>query len=308
MRAARATMSQQPVRFFGYWSGELPRVTELHFRSFVHRHPHSRYELWLDDDHGSTIRADELQWITHHPQIEVRRFSLDRLIEKHVSDRRPVADFDRHALLRRLGRAIHRKAAPRWTRQRCWEHELFGLTYKHSSRLFDGFSRNKAYRGDLARCLVPLEHYDSPCLYVDLDVCFMASLLPLCHERGFTYRWEDFGFANSAILYLPDAASSRALLELGRQLECFLPWILFTESNCAALGLTIHPTRWFDPLWDTHSMLHGDPGKFFAPRADLDAALRGFVAEGHLAVHWHNHWKTVPAPDSLYAALLRASP
>ena len=39
-----------PIRYFGYWSGQLPPVTELHFRSFVQHHPDAHYDLWLDTD------------------------------------------------------------------------------------------------------------------------------------------------------------------------------------------------------------------------------------------------------------------
>ena len=42
--------NSSPITFFGYWSGQLPAVTELHFRSFLRHHPESRYELWLDED------------------------------------------------------------------------------------------------------------------------------------------------------------------------------------------------------------------------------------------------------------------
>lgn len=299
-------MSGDGVRFFGYWSGALPCVTELHFRSFLQHHPGARYDLWLDEDHASTIAEPALQWIADHPRIDVRRFSLDRLIEKHVSER-PVADYDRFATARRLARAVHRKVAPGWSRRRCWPHELFGLTYKHSSRLFDGFTRNKAYRGDLARCLVPVEHYAQPCLYVDLDLCFLTDLRPLCGARGFSYRWEHYGFANSAVLYLPGPQASRALMQRGRELECFLPWILFTDANCAALGLDVHPAAWFDPLWDPTSILSGDADRFFAPMPDVAAATRRLLGEGHRAIHWHNRWRAVPAEDSIYSALLRAS-
>lgn len=292
------------VRFFGYWSGDLPAVTELHFRSFVHHHPGGRYELWLDEDHASSVDAPNLQWIVRHPQIELRRFSLDSLIERHVS-RRPVASYERHRRLKRIGRALHRKLAPGWSRQHAWQHELFGLTYKHSSRLFDGFTRNKAYRGDLARCLIPLEHYREPCLYVDLDLCFLSDLRPLCDARGFTYRWETYGFANSAVLYLPGPDTARALVQRGLELQCFLPWILFADEHCAALGLQVHPAPWFDPLWDPASVLHGDPALFFARRADPEADLQRFLAEGHRAAHWHNNWRTVPDAGSIYSALLR---
>jgi hypothetical protein len=96
-----------PITFFGYWSGQLPAVTELHFRSFLRQHPGSRYELWLDEDDASAIAAPQLQWIKTHPRIAVRAFSLNQLIEKHVSAK-PVARYDRHPTLRKAASAVHR--------------------------------------------------------------------------------------------------------------------------------------------------------------------------------------------------------
>ena len=43
------------TQFFGYWGGELPPVTELHFRSFIYFHPNAEYHLWMDEDVGFSI-------------------------------------------------------------------------------------------------------------------------------------------------------------------------------------------------------------------------------------------------------------
>jgi hypothetical protein len=297
--------SVSTVTFFGYWSGTLPAVTDLHFRSFLHHHPQSRYELWLDEDAASTIVAPELQWLKSHPRIALRPFSLNALIEKHVSAK-PVARYDRFARLRRLGYSLHRKVAPAWASRKAWKHPVWGLIYQHSSVLFLGFNRNKAYRGDLARCLIALEHHAGPCFYVDLDVCFTSDLTPLCADKGFAYRWEQQPFANSALLYLPNATWSAALTRKGNQLENFLPWILFTDHVCAELGIVVHPAQMFDPLWDPASLLYGEPARFFAPRDNLALDLHALQGERHLAIHWHNNWQTVPAPTSIYAGLLKA--
>jgi hypothetical protein len=295
-----------PVTFFGYWSGDLPPVTQLHFRSFLRHHPGARYELWLDDDAASTISAPALQWITSHPRIAVRRLSLDALIEKHVSAR-PVASYDRWPRLRALASALHRRLAPQWARSNAWEHALFGLTYKHASLLFDGFTRDKAYRGDLARCLVALEHYAGPCLYVDLDVCFTTDLSTLCADKAWAYRWESHAFASTALLYLPTRSWSTALVRKGNELGSFRPWILFDDHACAELGVVVHPAKLFDPAWDSSSLLYGDPAKFFVSRPNLALDLHALATERHLAIHWHNNWRTVPAPDSLYAGMLKNS-
>ena len=293
-----------PVTFFGYWAGTLPAVTQLHFRSFLRHHPDARYELWLDEDAASGL-SPELEWIAAHPRIALRRLSLDALIEKHVSAR-PVRAYDRHAGLRRLAGAVHRKLAPHWARRNAWEHPSFGLTYKHSSMLFGGFTRDKAYRGDLARCLIALEHYADACLYVDLDVCFTSDLASLCADKAWAYRWQTFAFANAAILYLPKRSWSTALVRKGNELENFRPWILFSDHVCAELGVVVHPTGLFDPLWDPTSLLYGDTDKFFGARTNLALDLHALSTERHRAIHWHNNWDTVPAPNSIYAGLLKA--
>ena len=294
-----------PVTFFGYWSGQLPAVAELHLRSFLHHHPESRYELWLDEDDYSSIRAPQLQWIKTHPRITVRPFSLDALIEKHVT-KVPLARFHTYPGLRRLGASVHRKIGPLLGRGKAWQHELFGLTYMHSSRLFHGFDSNKTYRGDLARFLVPLEHYRQKCLYADLDVCFTSDLTAMCEGGAFVYRWDKYDFANNAIIYMPDDTWSLALTRKANSIETYRPWILLSNAICAELGITIHPARLFDPLWDPTSLLYGDTAKFFGPRENLALDMHALATERHLAIHWHNNWKTVPAPSSIYSGLLRA--
>ena len=66
------------------------------------------------------------------------------------------------------------------------------------------------------------------------------------------------------------------------------------------------PTKLFDPLWDSTSLLYGDVDLFFRPRDQLALDLHALTQERHLAIHWHNNWKTVPAATSLYCGLLRA--
>lgn len=289
--------------FFGYWSGELPAVTELHFRSFVHHHTDGRYELWLDEDGESGINSPALRWIESHHAIQVRRFSLNRLIEKYVATK-SIAEYERLSILKHWGRRIQRWIAPYWHTKNAWIHPNMGTRYKHSSWLFQGFAKNKVYRGDLARYLIPLEHYSGASFYVDLDLCFLSNLITLCGAQSFTYRWENRDFANSAVLYLPSCSLVRRIVEVGNERECFDPWILCTEATCDSLGINIRAARDFDPLWDPHSLLYGSPRHFFENRIDVETDLAALKAERHFATHWHNNWKTVPARDSLYRALL----
>jgi len=294
-----------PPLFFGFWSGQLPALADLHFRSFLQQHPDARYELWRDTDTAAAPDAPELQWIAAHPRIAVRSLSLDRLIEQHVSTR-PVAAYGRLARLRRAASALHRSLAPQWARRNAWEHPRFGLTYKHSSLLFDGFRRDRAYRGALARCLIALEHYEQPCVGTDLDICFTADIAKLCGDKCWTFRWAELPLADGALLYLPTRSWTAALVRKARELDSFRPWILLTDHVCNELGIVVHPARLFDPLHDPASLLHGDSARFFGPRANLALDMHALAGERHLAIHWHGQWQTVPAPTSVYAGLLKA--
>ena len=182
------------TQFFGYWGGPLPPVTSLHFKSFIYFHPNSNYDLWLDQDVGSEIPS-ELSWIKHHQKIRIRNFSLSNLIEKYVRPLNTSADSKKYDFLR----FIHSKKLLRHVNIKSYFTPLFRINYKHSSPLFT-YKRDLVYRGDLARCIIPVAHYDSPTLYADLDVCFLSNLNNICHDQGFVYQWENYEFANSAIL------------------------------------------------------------------------------------------------------------
>ncbi|HEX7640432.1 MAG TPA: hypothetical protein VF457_18715 [Burkholderiaceae bacterium] len=300
-------MSPDPasVVFFGYWSGSLPAVAALHLRSFVARHPQSRYELWLDEDDGSAVDEPSLQWIRTHPRIALRPFSLDALIERHVTGDRPVARYERLGALRRAGLALGQRLSAPW-RPTTPGQARFARGRRHSSPLFGGFRRDKAYRADLARCLVPLAHYPGPCVYAEIDTCFCTDLSHHCGDKAWAYRWDRHPFARAALMYLPDRSWSTALVRRGNEIESFLPWMLLTDAHCAELGVTLHPPRMFDPLWDGASLLYGDVDRFFCARDNLALDLHALDGERHLAIHWHDCHRADIAPTSIYAGLLRA--
>lgn len=291
-----------PVIFFGYWSGVLPPVTELHFRSFIHHHPHSKYDLWLDDDAHSSLSA-QMNWLNDHPQINIRRFSLQALINQYVHPKQSPKHQPKvwHEWLRQQ----HKRKIFRKINLQSWMHPAIGVTYKHSSPLFKGFEQNLAYRGDLARCLIPVKYYCQPSLYVDLDICFLSNLLDLCQGSGFAYRWEEFTFANSAVLFTPNIDAAKAIVAKGNEIETFIPWHLFTDEICAKLNIHIYPTNLFDPGWDKSSLLRNDVGLFFKNSSQSTAIVDELFAKGYRVNHWHNHWKTIPEDDSPYQLLLK---
>jgi len=290
------------VIFFGYWSGVLPPVTELHFRSFIHHHPHSKYDLWLDDDAHSSF-SPEMNWLNDHPQINIRRFSLQTLIDQYVHPKQSPKHQPKvwHEWLRQQ----HKRKIFRKINLQSWMHPAIGVTYKHSSPLFKGFAHNLAYRGDLARCLIPVHNYQQPSLYVDLDICFLSNLLDLCQGSGFAYRWEEFTFANSAVLFTPNTDAAKAIIAKGNELETFIPWHLFTDDICAKLNIHIYPTNLFDPGWDRSSLLRNDVGLFFKNSPQSTAIVDEFFTKAYRVNHWHNHWQTIPEDGSPYQQLLK---
>ncbi len=301
MGIAPSLLSNSPVIFFGYWSGVLPPVTELHFRSFIHHHPESSYDLWLDDDADSSLSLN-MNWLNDHPRINIRHFSLQALINHYVKPKQSPNHQPKvwHEWLRQQ----HKRKIFRKINLQSWVHPAIGVTYKHSSPLFKGFEHNLAYRGDLARCLIPVEYYRQPSLYVDLDICFLSNLLDLCQGSGFAYRWEEFTFANSAVLFTPNIDAAKAIVAKGNEIETFIPWHLFTDEICQRLNIHIHPTNLFDPGWDKTSLLREDIGLFFRKSKESKAIVQELFDKSYRVNHWHNNWKTVPELGSPYQLLL----
>jgi hypothetical protein len=287
------------TQFFGYWGGSLPPVTNLHFKSFIHFHPNSSYDLWLDEDVGCNIPSD-LLWIKNHPQIRVREFSLSKLVNQYVSPITKGADSGIYNFLR----FMHRKKILRYINVKSYYDPLFKINYKHSSPLFT-YQKDLVYRGDLARCIIPVAHYDSSSLYADLDVCFLSDMNTIFAGNGFVYQWEDYDFANSAILYAPSREVARSILERGNQVECFRPWYLFSNVNCKDLYLEIYPTNRFDAMWDKDSLLSGDAMKFFRSSPNAQQMVDELFEKRYIVNHWHNNWRTVPEVGSPYDILFR---
>ena len=181
---------------------------------------------------------------------------------------------------------------------------MFKLDYKHSSPLFT-YQYDLTYRADLVRCIIPVAHYDKPSLYADLDVCFLSNLNDICMQQGFVYRWEDYGFANSAILYSPSKKVAEQILDAGNKVECFRPWYLFTDAICQQLNLKIYPVNQFDAMWDLDSLLAGDALKFFKKTDQSNAMVKELFEKKYIVNHWHNNWRTMPEPGSPYDLLMQ---
>jgi hypothetical protein len=124
-------------------------------------------------------------------------------------------------------------------------------------------------------------------------------------DQGFVYRWEDYDFANSAILYSPSKKVAEQILDSGNRVECFRPWYLFTDVICNQLNLKIYPVNQFDAMWDLDSLLAGDALKFFKKTDLSDAMVNELFEKKYIVNHWHNNWRTMPEPGSPYDLLIQ---
>ncbi len=289
-------------RFFGFWSGNVPAVADLHFRSFLHFHEGYEYDLWIDSDSLNSF-APEVEWVRRHPRIHVRPFSLNALISKYVTHG-GLDEFDRWQPIKNVARRLQRShlLGSSWF----GTHMLrpFARAYRHSSPLFAGFAVDKTYRADIARFVLPLEHYEFPSFYTDLDVCFTSDLSDLFGQTPFCYRWDEHPVANNALLYLSGRGVVERIVALADSLETYRPWILMSDENCQRLGITIFPADAFDGMWAKESPLFDDPSLFFCANDDQETIVRKVMAQSPRAIHWHNNWRTVPAATSVYQGLL----
>jgi len=162
-----------------------------------------------------------------------------------------------------------------------------------------------AYRSDLFRALVAERMPGENVLYSDLDVYFAKDFSEWDFSENFTYRWGDFSWANSALLFISGRYARRTSSLLAEEVlngTPALPWFLFTEENCEKFDIRIMPTALFDPLWTRGSVLEGQAKRFF--RDEWSERLLKEIENRFLACHWHNEWDTVASKGSAFQALL----
>jgi hypothetical protein len=293
------------TKFFSYWvSSSLPRITNLHFKSFLYHHPNTNYDLWLDSDVVTSITHPDLEWLKNHSRITIKFFSLNDAINSLVLEQNLKFKLPIDSILKKILRRLHKLILHKFINLGSIDTEVIGISYKHSSPIFQGFN-DYVYRSDIARLLIPLMMYkDDKSLYVDLDICFTSNLLDLCGSQAFSYWWEQDRFINSAILYTPNNDIRLKLLEIGKKLQSFRPWTLYTFSNCKIISMLIYSSDIFDPLWCKSSKLYGNAPLFFRNTMHKDAILNEINVGNYRAIHWHNNWHTTPGQDSVYINLL----
>lgn len=291
------------VRFFGYWSGIVPEIAELHFRSFLFHHPDSCYDLWLDEDTSSGL-CQQLDWLNVHPQIHVHYFSLYQLIRTYIKS--PEHLFKKNNIFKMLIRRLHRRKLFCSLDITSFNSSIFGVSYKHSSPFYVSELNDSTYRADIARCLIPMHEFDAGSIYADLDVCFIKNMLDLCTLNGFVYRWENLNFANNAIIYCPNRELSGRIIMKGNEIESFRPCFLFENGICSELGIQIFTAELFDPLWNRHSVMFNNGDLFFKDTKYSATIIDELFNGKYFAVHWHNRWQAIAENNSPYELLLAA--
>ena len=182
---------------------------------------------------------------------------------------------------------------------------LFGWT-PLSDPLFAIQFGGPAYRGDMFRVLVPTIFRGSSVLYADLDVYFSQPFLNWPLQQSFTYRWEKYPWANSAILFYHEDREETSEFLLGELSSgrSALPWFLFSDEGCEKAGIRVFEADQFDPAWSSKSVSIGDIGLFFR-KSDATESLMSEIKTSFLAVHWHNQWKVAPEVESAFNLLLK---
>jgi hypothetical protein len=301
-----------------YWCGDLPKVSELHFRSFLFDENVS-YKLYIDTDKSKGVIQSfpaEISWIESMPNLEVKYFSLDELLTKHsIHHFSPWKNTLWMKSIRRILSYVFRNIYQLAMRLRI---NLDGVkvpgfgsfssighwSFTHAAP-FSGLSDHLTYRSDLFRSVIALEFPERDLLYVDVDTCLVKPIIDWDFGLSFASQWGTGNFANTACLFFSSHSQTRHLVaEKLRYKIAAWPWVLYSFKNCKDLGIEIRPIKLFDPAWTPGTLLEGNSAGFFHNQFNVKAIVEE-IEENCLLAHWHNQWTSVPEPESPYVHLLR---
>jgi hypothetical protein len=301
-----------------YWCGDLPRVSELHFRSFLSDENVS-YKLYIDTDKSKGLIQSfpaEISWIESMANLEVKYFSLDELLTKHnIHHFSPWKNTLWMKSIRRILSYAFRNIYQLAMRLRI---NLDGVkvpgfgsfssighwSFTHAAP-FSGLSDHLTYRSDLFRSVIALEFPERDLLYVDVDTCLVKPIIDWDFGSSFASQWGTGNFANTACLFFSSHSQTRDLVaEKLRYKIAAWPWVLYSFKNCKDLVIEIRPIKLFDPSWTPGTLLEGNSAGFFHNQFNVKAIVEE-IEENCLLAHWHNQWTSVPEPESPYVHLLR---
>jgi hypothetical protein len=293
---------------FSYWAGSLPRISELHFRSFRANNPGVRYVLHLDNSPRFSSNIDsELLKILIDCDIDIVSYSLES--EMHILGVPPFAR-PLPKTLQRIGRKIYKflvqvlQARSGMKPPGMFYSEKLGWTLWHKS-MFSNLIGDPAYRADLFRSIELTKAENMDFIYTDLDICFRRPFEEMGLRTSFTSQWGVDDFANTAFLFV-NSSNGQARNKIRSEIQSGrppLPWILFTKDFCESNAIDILNIRLFDPAWTFNSTIEGRSDLFFSSGPHVDPFMKE-VESLNWMIHWHNQWQIVAQVDSPYARLL----
>jgi hypothetical protein len=300
-------LSSEKLVVFSYWAGSLPRISELHFRSFRANNPDVRYVLHLDNSPRFSSSIDsELLEILIACDIDIVSYSLES--EMHTMGVPPFAR-PLPKILQRIGRRIYRllvkvlRSRSRMKPPGMFYSEELGWTLWHKSR-FSNLIGDRAYRADLFRSIELTKAEGVDFIYTDVDICFCRSFEEMGSQTSFTSQWGVGNFANTAFLFVT-SSNSQARTKIRREIQSGkppLPWILFTKDFCQSTSINILNIQLFDPAWTLNSAIEGRSDLFFSSGPHVEAFMNE-VESRNWMIHWHNQWNNTPEENSPYERL-----
>ena len=294
-----------------YWNGNLPKISELHFLSFVRKNDGGfKYYLYIDTD--KNINCDvfkQAPWIRKYPEIEIKYFSLWTLMEKYRIKPFNLLNASYFKLFRFVRfKFFHfvcryltiRKS--RYFKKYVINHynEAVGFSFSHEE-YFSCLSEHLTYRSDCFRSLIANEYPNESVLYVDLDICFIKKFSEINWSNSFTSPWGQATFANTSFLFLSlnGAKKRKILLDEFRKISPAWPWILYSEERLRTYEIGLIPIQQIDPAWSAIGPVAGDTQAFMkGQRGTLE--ICEWLDSNCIAYHWHNQWSLTPDQNSPY--------
>jgi hypothetical protein len=307
-------MAHQVV--FSLWSGPLPQVAELHFRSTLHHLKGGHYHLFLDTTPGyEGIITPEFEWLKTHPQVTIRHINVVDYVRSHgIFLPEKSKGFPSTATLRLwyrrvflIGLTIKKLVSAilpaLGNKLRVLPHgvhndPVFGITAGHGFPAWRQ-AEDLSYRADIFRVLAPEFFPEDDVLWLDLDIAVTKDLTWLKGQSPLVYRWGLFPFSNNAMIFLPHThpEARAALVEQMNRLGAARPWTLFSDEVCEIANIAVLDVDEFDPPWTEGHLFKGDYEGLFTPSDSVTEIVTDLLKTTKM-IHWHNHWKNVPPADS----------
>jgi len=286
--AAETTYSHSiMVKFYSYWYGNIPPVTELFFASFLAT---QKGEMHIFIDNCRDIGPLDLGYL-QNPRIIIHKMNwkalnpdpvFDGFIQNLYANRIDRLLFRMYRKLNPGAFEIHPQQGMKFTSK--IQKLLFLIRFKQPYPI--------TFYADLFRCIQCVANPED-LVYVDMDICFLKDFEPLFSQGDFIYKWENQSYGNNAIIYSSKSGVlKRNIKNLIKKHDTVLPWYIFSYSEPLLGDLRVLPCELFDPLWANDKGISFND--FFKDFDLID------MIDSSYCHHWHNNWGAIPTENSTY--------